>query len=146
MSYRGKYTVKDTSKYLGDPKKVRFLSMWEYSLMKYLDACPSVVKWCSEDVIIDYICGTDGQQHKYMIDFYIILDSGKKLLIEVKPYKQTQEPKGKKRRTKAYLNECLVYVKNTSKWAAAKKFAELNGAEFQIWTENELRKLGIKIL
>ena len=63
MAYKGKYKVKNISKYLGDPAKVRFLSLWEYSLMKYLDACVNVVGWCSEDVKIPYICGTDNQKH-----------------------------------------------------------------------------------
>ncbi|MEI6297328.1 MAG: TnsA endonuclease N-terminal domain-containing protein, partial [bacterium] len=90
MAYKGKYKVKDVSKYLGDPTKVRFLSLWEYSLMKYLDACINVVGWCSEDVKIPYVCGTDGQNHLYLVDFYIVLNNGKKLLVEVKPYKQTK--------------------------------------------------------
>lgn len=146
MAYKGHYTVKNTSKYMGDATKVRFLSIWEFSLMKYLDSSTEVVAWNSEDIHVDYICGTDGRHHKYMVDFYIILKNGKKLLVEVKPYRQTQEPKVKKRRTKAYINECLVWVKNNSKWEAAKIFAELNGAEFQIWTEHELEKIGIKTL
>ncbi|MDD4242721.1 MAG: head completion protein [Bacilli bacterium] len=146
MSYKGHYTVINKHKYLGDCTKIRFLSLWEYSLMKYLDHCPSVAKWNSEGAKIPYICPTDGRQHTYLIDFYIILNNGKKLLVEVKPKKQCSAPKEPKRKTQRYLTEQFYWVKNQAKWAAAEQFALFNNAEFQVWTEIELRKLGIKIL
>ena len=146
MSYKGKFTPTNLNKYIGDPKKIRFLSLWEWSLMKYLDFCPSVVKWNSEDVKIPYICATDSKQHLYLVDFFIILENGKRLLVEVKPSKQCSAPKVPKKRTKRYITEQYFWNKNQSKWAAAEEFALLNNAEFQIWTEIELRKLGIKIL
>lgn len=146
MSYKGHYTIINRNKYLGDYTKIRFLSLWEYSFCKFLDNSPSVAKWNSEDIKISYICNTDGKKHLYLVDFYVIMADGKKLLIEIKPFKQTMVPKEPKRKTKGYLIEQFYWVKNQSKWAAAKKFAELNGCEFLIFTENELNKLGIKTI
>ena len=35
---------------------------------------------------------------------------------------------------------------NQDKWKAASKFAEHNGWQFQVWTEETLKNLGIKVL
>ena len=40
----------------------------------------------------------------------------------------------------------MTYIKNESKWKAAKKYADDRGYHFEIWTENTLKKLGIKLL
>ena len=146
MSYKGHYTVINKNKYLGDYTKIRFLSLWEYSFMKYLDNSEEVIKWNSEDVKIPYLSLIDGRQHLYLVDFYVVMTNGKKLLIEIKPKKQCSQPKEPKRKTKRYLTECYYWKQNQSKWAAAKEFAELNGCEFMVFTETELRKLNIKIL
>jgi hypothetical protein len=39
-----------------------------------------------------------------------------------------------------------TYIKNTSKWTAANDFASYKGWKFQIWTEDTLKNLGIKLL
>ncbi len=146
MSYKGKYKIKNAEKYMGDISKIRFLSLWELSVMKLLDNSHEVAKWNSEDVKINYVCATDGKQHKYLVDFFIIMTNGKRLLVEVKPKKQTIVPKIPKRKTRKYLTEQYYWIKNNSKWDAAREFAAINNAEFQIWTEDHLRRLGIKIL
>jgi|TARA_B100001093_G_scaffold492532_1_gene533750 hypothetical protein len=70
----------------------------------------------------------------------------KTYLIEIKPKKQTQPPKEPKRRTKRYINEVMTYIKNTSKWETAEAYCLDRGWEFQIWNEDTLRDLGIKLL
>ena len=71
MSYRGKYTIKDKSKYAGDPKKVVYRSLWERRLMVYCDKQKSVVEWGSEEIVIPYYSPLDGKMHRYYPDFYM---------------------------------------------------------------------------
>ena len=40
----------------------------------------------------------------------------------------------------------MTYVKNQSKWEAAEQFAAKRNIEFQIWTEDTIKGLGIKLL
>jgi hypothetical protein len=65
----------------------------------------------------------------------------KKFLIEVKPFRETIDPKtlnhGKKRK-KTIIYENLNYIKNMAKWNAAKKWCDKMGYEFTILTEKEL--------
>lgn len=142
--YSGLYKVKKPGKYIGDPKAVRYLSSWEKTAFIWCEKNEKVKKWGSEVVIIDYICGTDKRMHKYHVDLFIEWDDGSKSLIEIKPERETQPPKGRKK-TKKYITEALTYVKNTSKWRTAKAFAEKQGWKWEIWTEKRMRQLGIKI-
>lgn len=112
--------------------------------MRWLDLNPDVHKWNSEETVINYICKSDGKSHRYFIDFSIQFLNGKTVLVEVKPNIQTKPPKESKNRNK-YLKEAVTYAKNISKWEAAKKFADANNAEFQIWDENVLESIGIRI-
>ena len=59
-------------------------------------------------------------------------------MIEIKPEKQTKEPKMGKKRKKTYLNEALTYEINKQKWQAAKNFCDQNGIKFMILTEKDL--------
>ena len=142
---KGKYKVKNPKKYAGDPTKVIYRSSWERQLMRWCDANPAVEKWGSETVVIPYICQTDNKPHRYFMDFVVKIN-GKTTLIEVKPHSQTLPPKKPKRKTKKYINEVMTYVKNQSKWAAAEAYAENRGWQFRVYTENELRRLGLRIL
>ena len=63
-----------------------------------------------------------------------------------KPKSQTTPPKSPARRTRKYISEAMTYAKNQSKWMAATEFAKDNGITFQVWTEDTLKGLGIKIL
>ena len=145
MAYKGKYTVKNKSKYIGDSTKVTYRSMWERQAMKWCESNPRIVKWNSEEVVIPYKCKTDQKLHRYFIDLFIEMDNGECILVEIKPKKHTVAPK-KQRKTKKYINEVTTYIKNTSKWTAADKFAQRKGWKFQVWTEDTLKNLGIKLL
>ena len=57
---------------------------------------------------------------------------------EVKPLKQTKEPKKRKRVTKSYLYECQTYAVNQAKWKAADEWCKDRKIEFKIITEREL--------
>jgi len=146
MSYKGKYKIKKPEKYLGDYTKVVYRSLWERQTFKWCESNSRVRAWNSEEVVIPYKCKTDNRIHRYFIDLFIEMDNGDCILVEIKPKKQTTAPKKPTRKTKKYLNEVTTYIKNTSKWTAANDFAEHKGWKFQIWTEETLKNLGIKLL
>jgi hypothetical protein len=58
--------------------------------------------------------------------------------VEIKPHGQTMPPKYPGRQTKRYLNESMTFMKNQSKWDAAKKYALDRSWEFVILTEHHL--------
>jgi len=146
MSYKGKYKIKKPEKYLGDYTKVVYRSLWERQTFKWCESNSRVRAWNSEEVVIPYKCKTDNRIHRYFIDLFIEMDNGDCLLVEIKPKKQTTAPKKPSRKTKKYINEVTTYIKNTSKWTAANDFAQHKGWKFQIWTEETLKNLGIKLL
>lgn len=146
MSYSGKYTIKNKDKYLGDPFKVVYRSLWERQAFKWCESNPRIKRWNSEEVVVPYKCKTDNKLHRYFIDLLIEFDDGNIILVEIKPDKQTKPPKKQSRKTKRYINEVTTYIKNTSKWTAAQQYADHKGWKFQIWTENTLKNLGIKLL
>jgi len=146
MAYKGKFRPKNKDKYVGDVDAVTYRSLWERNTFRWLDDNDDVVGWNSEEVVIPYICATDGKRHKYHIDLWIKMKDGKTYLVEIKPKSQTKPPKKPTRRTRRYIKETMTYAKNQSKWKAANEFAKDNGVSFQVWTEETLKGLGIKIL
>lgn len=142
-SHKGFY--KPGKKYMGDPTQVVYRSSWELSMMKWLDRNDGVIGWFSE-YPIPYINLLDEHRHTYYVDFLIHFKNGQKLLVEVKPEYQTKLPEKKSRVTKKYVTETMTYAKNVSKWVYAKEWAKKRGYGFKVFTENELKKLGIKII
>ena len=142
---QGVFSPKNPKKYRGDPTKVIYRSSWERKFMNYCDSKDSIVEWSSETTIIPYKYDIDGKMHRYYIDFKIVVqeknNTTKTYLVEIKPSKQTKPPKQPKRKTKSHLYESVQYVKNQTKWEAAKKYADVRGWKFIILTENDL---GIK--
>ena len=67
----------------------------------------------------------------------------KKYVIEIKPKKQTVEPKKKSRVTKAYITEVKTYAVNQAKWKYAREFCKDNSLEFKIITEDQLYGRGV---
>jgi hypothetical protein len=146
MAYKGKYKIKHPEKYAGNPNKVVYRSLWERQAFKWCENNPKVTAWNSEEVVVPYKCTVDKKLHRYFVDLLIQMDDKKTYLIEIKPKSQTQPPKARSRKTKKYINEQLTYIKNNDKWEAATQFAEHKGWKFQVWTEETLKNLGIKIL
>ncbi|HIB43649.1 MAG TPA: head completion protein [Flavobacteriales bacterium] len=146
MSYRGKWKPKNLKKYEGDHTKIVYRSLWERQAFRWCDDNSDIMSWGSETVIVPYVSKIDGKRHRYFVDLKITFNSGKTVLVEIKPKKQTVEPKKSKRKTKKYIKEVYTYGTNLSKWEHAKQFAENRGWVFEIWTEEKLQSLGIKIL
>jgi|TARA_R110000744_G_scaffold96339_1_gene186186 hypothetical protein len=146
MSYKGKYTIKNKSKYAGDASKIVYRSLWERQAFRWCEDNPNIKFWNSEEVVIPYKWQVDGRIHRYFVDLLIEMKNGDVFLIEIKPKNQTVPPKKPKRKSKKHTQDIMTYIKNTDKWEAASQFAEHKGWKFQVWTEDTLKNLGIKLL
>jgi len=145
MSYKGKYKPSNPEKYKGDVCNIIYRSSWERKFLYYCDMNKNIIEYSSEEVIIPYRSPVDNKYHRYFPDFYIKIKESngkiKKMIIEIKPFKQCIEPKVKQRKTKGYIYEVVEYAKNQAKWNAAKEWCLDRNYEFKVLTENEL---GIK--
>ena len=140
MSYKGWFKPKNPKKYNGDPNNIVYRSSWELRVMKYLDEHPSVIWWASEELPIPYKSPIDQRVHRYFPDFIARIKQSDKettIVLEVKPYKQTQKPV-QKRKTKKFLQEAVAYAVNQEKWRAADLFCKEHGWKFKLITEKEL--------
>jgi hypothetical protein len=140
MSYKGWFKPKNPKKYNGDPNNIVYRSSWELRVMKYLDEHPNVLWWASEEMPIPYKSPVDQKMHRYFPDFIAKIKQGNKettLVIEVKPFKQTQKPV-QRRRTQRFLQEVTTYAINQEKWRAADLFCKEHGWIFKIITEKDL--------
>jgi hypothetical protein len=76
------------------------------------------------------------------VDFIVEMKTAvggiKTMLIEVKPKKQTREPKKPKQQSRNYIYEARTWITNKAKWEAAKTAAESRGWEFRVLTEDDL--------
>jgi hypothetical protein len=142
-TYKGRYKVKNPAKYDGDHTQVIYRSYWEKFVFMWCEKQSNIKSWSSEETVIPYISAVDNKYHRYFVDLKINTTDGRTILIEIKPKKQTKPPAGK-RRTKRFINESLEYVKNQCKWKAAKEYCLDRNWQFQIWTEDTLRSMGMK--
>ena len=142
--YQGYFKPRNPQKYKGDPTNIIYRSRWELLVMSRFDIDPNVIWWSSEETVIPYRSPVDNRIHRYYVDFTARLNKPgggtRTVLIEVKPYKQTQPPiitEGKKKSRK-YVNEVMTWGVNTAKWKAARAYCKDRGFEFMIMTEHEL--------
>ena len=144
-SVKSRYRPKNPAKYKGNPNNIICRSNWEKKFCRWCDTNESIILWASEEFSIPYRSPLDNRMHKYYPDFLIKVQEGdgtiRDYVIEVKPLKQTKEPKKRKRVTKSYLYECQTYAVNQAKWKAADEWCKDRKIEFKIITEKEL---GIK--
>ena len=145
MSYKGRYRKSNPKKYKGDSSNIIYRSLWERKFMVYCDNQKKILEWGSEEIVLHYRSPIDNKVHRYFPDFYIKVKESngkiKRYIIEIKPKKQTVEPKMKKKKTKGYIYEVYEYAKNQAKWKAAEEFCKDRMWEFKVLTEDEL---GIK--
>ena len=142
MSYKGKFQPSYPKKYKGDPTNIIYRSLWERKFMMYCDLNENIIEWGSEEIALPYRSPLDNRVHRYFPDFYIKVKENngslKRYLIEIKPKKQTVEPKIQKIKTKSYIYEVTEYAKNMAKWKAAEEFCKDRMWEFKVLTEDEL--------
>ena len=142
-THKGRYPLKNPSKYQGDPKNVIYRSGWERAMMTWLDLNPDVLKWQSEEFHILYQDSATKEVHRYFPDFKITFTNGNTVILEIKPKKEVLPPKKLGKSKGRYLQEVLTYSKNQSKWLYANAYAKKHGWVFLVWTEETLRKLRI---
>lgn len=144
--YKGRYQARNPQKYRGDLTEIVFRSSYELKFMRWCDTNENVLEWGSEEIIVPYRNPLDNENHRYFVDFYIKLKTKsngiKKYLVEVKPYRFTQEPVIPKRKTQRFISEVKQWAVNQSKWKAARAYAKRMDADFMLVTEKDLGILG----
>jgi hypothetical protein len=144
-AYRGKWKPRNPAKYRGNIHSITYRSSWELKAFNWCDTRSNVLTWSSEETIIPYKSPVDGQIHRYFVDLKFTIrnkdGSVSTYLAEIKPKKFTEKPTTPTRKSKRYLEECIMFATNEAKWEAAKKFCDRKGWKFIVLTEKEL---GIK--
>ena len=111
-----------------------YRSSYELKFIVWLEGNSKVKQWASECICIPYMF-IDGTTHRYYPDYFVEFEDGTKMVVEIKPYNQTQKP----------VNEnCWAtkeYAKNKCKWAAAIEFCKKKGYVFKILTEKTINQL-----
>lgn len=141
-TYKGFFKPKNPKKYKGDPTNIIYRSLWERKVMVFLDENESVLEWQSEELAIPYRSPKDNRIHRYFPDFVAKMElpdgSTKTVIMEVKPKKETVEPKVQSKKTRRYLTEVVTWGVNKAKWKSAREYCEDKGWEFRLITEDDL--------
>ena len=66
-------TYKNPRKYMGDPTKIQYRSLWERKCMIKFDENPNILRWASEEMAIPYLSPVDRKRHRYYPDFLVEL-------------------------------------------------------------------------
>jgi len=141
--YKGKFKIKNSQKYKGNPSNIIYRSLMELRFMKWCDSSEKILQWSSEEVVIPYISPIDNKRHRYFPDFLIQTAKGW-FLIEVKPQIESRPPKKKLvenlnlKKKRRYMKSVRTWLVNEAKWIAAKKVCEVEGWTFEIFTEKQL--------
>lgn len=140
---QGIYHPKNPQKYKGSVPII-YRSGLELKSFRYLDNNSNILTWGSESIVIPYISPKDGKMHRYFVDLVASLKDRndgkiKKILIEVKPDKQTKPPTiTAKKKQSTMLYEKYQYAVNLAKWDAARQWAKNKGYTFIILSEKHL--------
>lgn len=120
-------------------KPIIYRSSWEKIFCQWCEQNKNIEKWGSECISFKYISALDKKEHTYYPDFVLQMVSGETIIVEIKPYAQTQKPG-------EYASEYdkTTWLRNMSKWAYAKKWCESQeNVKFWIVTEKTIHKLKI---
>lgn len=132
---QGKYTIKNSEKYIGKSAPT-FRSSWEFTFCTFCDNNPAILNWASEPLKIPYFNPVSGKNTIYVPDFLIVyVDSNKAKhteVIEIKPMKETTMETARSVRDK------YMVAVNMAKWAAAQNFCKIHGMRFRIVTERDI--------
>ncbi len=139
---QGKFTLKNTEKYVGT-KTPTYRSSWEHTFMMFCDNHPNIIQWASEAVQIPYRNPVTGKQSIYVPDFFVMYEdkngNRRAEIVEVKPSSQaTMEAAGKNNQNK------LSVVVNTAKWQAAQIWCRRQQITFRVITEKDIFRQGQK--
>jgi hypothetical protein len=132
---QGKYTVKNTEKYVGR-KEPTYRSSWEFTFMAFADNNPSVLQWASEPFMIPYRNPFTGRNTIYVPDFMMVYvdRTGQKHaeVVEVKPSKEVSMENARSVRDRAAV------ALNQAKWAAAHAWCKAYGMRFRVVSEGDI--------
>jgi|ERR1017187_1283384 hypothetical protein len=138
----GNYFPKNPKKYKGDPTRIVYRSSWERTVFVKLDTWDNVLQWSSEEIVIPYRSPIDEKIHRYYPDGWVKMktkdDKIITMILEIKPFAQTQVPKKKSRVTKKYIQDLVTYGVNQAKFNAAKAYCEDRDWKFQVLTEFDI--------
>jgi hypothetical protein len=137
---QGIFVPTNKQKFIGTQAIYR--SGLELKFMRFCDTNDNIIKWGSENVVIPYISPLDNKVHRYYVDNFVVIKEGSKIkqyLVEIKPSKQLLPPKTKYKNKEHLIYEQTMYLKNQSKWQAAREFCKKKNMEFIIITEKELK-------
>ena len=134
--HQGYVDPRSCKKLINTSRSVIYRSGWEKKFVRWMELSPQVIKWDSEPFPIPYRL-PDGSMHNYYPDYYLELNDGKHIMIEIKPKSQTTPPKINES-DKRYQRAWKTWIKNNCKWGAAKKFCLEHGLNFYILTENTI--------
>ncbi len=142
MAYSGKFSPKNTNKYLGDPANIWYRSLWERRVMVHLDSNPNVIEWSNEEIVIPYLSPVDSRWHRYFPDFFVKVRNrngiSESMILEVKPKSQAKPPEKRNKITKRYITEVMTWGVNEAKWKAALEYCKPRGWVFKVITEDDL--------
>lgn len=138
------YEPVNPEKYKGNPPII-CRSTWETAFCKWADMSSGIVMWSSEEVSIKYqdpnmpIKNGKPKFRTYFPDFLIQTNRDEVFLIEVKPFKETKQPKRSTTKSnKTMVTEAKTWRTNQAKWKAARNYCARKGWKFKIITEKEL--------
>jgi hypothetical protein len=140
MTYKGFFTPRNPTKYVGNIKTIVYRSMWEKRVMYWIDESPATISWSSEELKIPYFDPVKQKQRTYYPDFLTKVQTKtgiKVFIIEIKPFNDTVLRQSK-RRSQKLLQEAAIVATNQAKFAAATIFAKDQGWEFLVLTERDL--------
>ena len=141
-TYKSIFKPQNPKKYKGNASNIICRSSWERRFCIWCDTNSNILSWASEEFSIPYVSPIDNKVHRYYPDFLIEVKESdgtlKKYVIEIKPKKQTVEPKKRSKVTPSYINEVKAYAVNQAKWKSSKEFCNDNRIEFQLITEDQL--------
>jgi len=126
---QGFYTPKNPDKFkesnniMNSGTLPQYRSSWELKMYKWCDLNDDIEFWGTESIAIPYISPKDNKPHRYFPDIFIKFKDGRKVIIEIKPKSENNNPV------------------NLAKWEAADLYAKQIGAEFIVMNE---KHLGIK--
>jgi hypothetical protein len=143
MAYKGKFTPSNPNKYVGDSTRIIYRSLWERKFMVYLDTSSQIKEWSSEEISVPYFDPNTKKMRQYFPDFVVKLAHNDSILmIEIKPKRQTIEPKPPKTKTRAsqikFLQASSIYAMNDAKWKAARDYCDKRGWNFKLMTQDDL--------
>lgn len=116
-------------------KPVIYRSSWERKFITWCETCRKVRRWGSECVGYPYVLAEDGTTHTYFPDFFLEMENGDRIIVEIKPYNQVCKPDP--------ANEwaCHTWIRNMSKWMAIRRICEGKGIKFWLLTERTISKI-----